>query len=55
MLEQRERERSKDKKFCIDIGTQTHHWGFPDTVSVSEKQVQINFLLGFNVKQDIKG
>jgi len=38
VLEQRERERSKDKKFCIDIGTQTHHWGFPDTVSVSEKQ-----------------
>eukprot|EP00088_Acartia_fossae_P029571 TRINITY_DN3043_c0_g1_i13.p1 TRINITY_DN3043_c0_g1~~TRINITY_DN3043_c0_g1_i13.p1 ORF type:complete len:695 (-),score=135.25 TRINITY_DN3043_c0_g1_i13:794-2878(-) len=38
VLEQRERERSKDKKFCIDIGTQTHHWGFPDSVSVSDKQ-----------------
>jgi len=40
VLEQRERERSKDKKFCIDIGTQTHHWGFPDTntVNASDKQ-----------------
>jgi len=38
VLEQRERERSKDKKFCIDIGTQTHAWVFPDSVTVTDKQ-----------------
>lgn len=36
VLEQRERERSKDKKFCIDIGTQTHDWIFPDVLPVAD-------------------
>jgi len=36
VLEQRERERSKDKKFCIDIGTQTHAWIFPDTLPIEK-------------------
>jgi len=35
VLEQRERERNKDKEFCIDIGTQTHDWIFPDPLSTT--------------------
>ena len=31
VLEQRESERKKEQKFCIDIGTQTHRWQFPNT------------------------
>ena len=30
VLEEREKERKKEQKFCIDIGTQTHGWHFPD-------------------------
>merc|ERR1712059_25202 len=30
VLEERENERKKEQKFCIDIGTQTHGWQFPD-------------------------
>ncbi len=30
VLEERAKERRRDKKFCIDIGTQTHSWQFPD-------------------------
>ena len=30
VLEERENERKKEQKFCIDIGTQTHRWQFPD-------------------------
>lgn len=30
VLEERENERKSTKKFCIDIGTQTHGWSFPD-------------------------
>lgn len=37
VLEQRERERNKDKEFCIDIGTQTHDWIFPDPLTTVDK------------------
>jgi hypothetical protein len=29
VLEERDKERRRDQKFCIDIGTQTHGWHFP--------------------------
>ena len=34
VLEERENERKKEQKFCIDIGTQTHRWQFPDTLQL---------------------
>ena len=34
VLEERENERKKEEKFCIDIGTQTHGWQFPDTMEL---------------------
>jgi len=34
VLEEREKERKKEQKFCIDIGTQTHRWQFPDTMEL---------------------
>ena len=34
VLEERENERKKEEKFCIDIGTQTHRWQFPDTLQL---------------------
>ncbi len=30
VLEERAKERRRDRKFCIDVGTQTHSWLFPD-------------------------
>ena len=36
VLEERENERRKEQKFCIDIGTQTHRWQFPDTLQLSQ-------------------
>ena len=30
VLEERAKERRKEHKFCIDVGTQTHGWHFPD-------------------------
>jgi hypothetical protein len=32
----RENERKSTKKFCIDIGTQTHGWSFPDFLPGSD-------------------
>lgn len=32
VLEERAKERKKEHKFCIDIGTQTHGWHFPDKI-----------------------
>ena len=29
VLEERDKERRRDRKFCIDVGTQTHGWHFP--------------------------
>jgi len=29
VLEERDKERQRDRKFCIDVGTQTHGWHFP--------------------------
>ena len=29
VLEERDKERRRDGKFCIDVGTQTHGWHFP--------------------------
>jgi len=34
VLEERENERKKEQKFCIDIGTQTHGWQFPDAMEL---------------------
>ena len=34
VLEERENERKKEQKFCIDIGTQTHRWQFPDAMQL---------------------
>lgn len=34
VLEERENERKKEQKFCIDIGTQTHRWQFPDALQL---------------------
>ena len=30
VLEERAKERRKERKFCIDVGTQTHGWHFPE-------------------------
>ena len=37
VLEEREKERRKEQKFCIDIGTQTHGWSFPDGVEILQQ------------------
>lgn len=37
VLEEREKERKKEQKFCIDIGTQTHGWHFPDATELLQQ------------------
>ncbi|XP_040575006.1 brain-enriched guanylate kinase-associated protein [Lepeophtheirus salmonis] len=37
VLEERDKERRKSAKFCIDVGTQTHGWCFPDNKIYSNK------------------
>ena len=37
VLEERENERMKEEKFCIDIGTQTHGWQFPDATELLQQ------------------
>ena len=44
VLEERENERKKEQKFCIDIGTQTHGWQFPDALELL-KQARTRKLL----------
>ena len=43
VLEEREKERKKEQKFCIDIGTQTHGWHFPDATELLQ-QVQTSVI-----------
>ena len=49
VLEERENERKKEQKFCIDIGTQTHGWQFPDAMELL-KQARARKLL--SMRQD---
>lgn len=46
VLEERENERKKEQKFCIDIGTQTHRWQFPDTLQLLKASRARNLLRG---------
>ena len=46
VLEERENERKKEQKFCIDIGTQTHRWQFPDTLQLLKSSRARNLLRG---------
>ena len=46
VLEEREKERKTEQKFCIDIGTQTHGWHFPDATELVQ-QVQLQNFLNF--------
>ena len=36
VLEERDKERRRDRKFCIDVGTQTHGWHFPAGKSANQ-------------------
>ena len=45
VLEERENERKKEEKFCIDIGTQTHRWQFPDTLQLLKHSSRARNLL----------
>lgn len=44
VLEERENERKKEQKFCIDIGTQTHKWQFPDATQLLKHSRARNIL-----------
>ena len=45
VLEERENERKKEEKFCIDIGTQTHRWQFPDALQLLKHSSRARNLL----------
>jgi len=49
VLEERENERKKEQKFCIDIGTQTHGWQFPDAMELLKQARARKFL---SMRQD---
>ena len=44
ILEEREKERKKQQRFCIDIGTQTHGWHFTDATELLQ-QVNLCFII----------
>ena len=52
VLEEREKERKTEQKFCIDIGTQTHGWHFPDATELLQQvqfsQFQVTLYVGYN-------
>ena len=41
VLEERAKERKRENKFCIDVGTQTHGWQFPDKIFPNPSGVSV--------------